>query len=75
MTMHTYIVALKLDIEAESPIQAAKIFMSMLEIELDPEPVLEVRQFVDTGEDWKACSVDTYDYTIGDEWMQPPDWR
>ncbi len=78
-TKHTYVVVLKLDMEAESPIDAGKTFMNelvaMRDGGIDFMPVLEVRQFVDSGEDWKACNVDTYDWTIGDEWMHVPEVR
>jgi hypothetical protein len=70
MTMHTYRVLWPMDLEAETPKQAAMMYlMRVLElgqesISDDDRPILEVRQFVDTDKPDKVFEVDTLEWTV-----------
>lgn len=74
MTMHTYRVLWSMDLEAETPKQAAMTYlMRVLElgqqsISDDDRPILEVRQFVDDDKPPLCVNVDTLDWSEGEEW-------
>lgn len=63
VTVHTYKVIWEFDVEATDPIDAVDAFLHRVEVGKHDRavgmPILEVRQFVDTGEPPKVYEVDT----------------